>query len=81
MTTLMELLNELPAPVLDELRAMVVNLGERATPGEMVAAVGQLSPATREATLALLVTHLQEVLIAQETQPPDGGAAGEPNGA
>jgi len=72
MTTLMELLNELPAPVFDELRAMVVTLGERATPDEMVAAVSQLSPATREATLALLVTHLQEELAASAAQPPTG---------
>jgi hypothetical protein len=69
----MELLHELPVPVFDELRAMVATLGERATPAEMVAAVGQLSPATREATLALLVTHIQEELgIAAAQEPSDG---------
>jgi hypothetical protein len=77
MATLMELLNELPAPVFDELRAMVATLGERATPAEMVAAVSQLSPATREATLALLVTHLQEELGTPKPQPPAGGTTND----
>jgi|tagenome__1003787_1003787.scaffolds.fasta_scaffold20054506_2 hypothetical protein len=74
MATLMELLSELPAPVLDELRAMITNLGPHATPAEMIAAVSHLSPATREATLALLVTHLQEELTTPAAQP----AAGDP---
>ena len=73
MATLMELLRELPASVFDELRAMVERLGPQASPAEMIAEVGRLSPETREAVLALLVTHLYEELL-----PTDGAHATDP---
>lgn len=83
MATLMELLRELPAPVYAEVRSMVMSLGPKATPDEMLGAVTGLSTTTREATLALLVTHVQEEILAaraaiadartqQDENPPDG---------
>jgi hypothetical protein len=65
----MELLHELPAPVGDELRLMVTALGPHATPAEMTSAARKLTPATREAVLALLVTQLREELGAVDEAP------------
>lgn len=78
MATLLDLLDELPGLVADELRATLRALGPHATLAEMVAALTRLSPATREATLALLVTHAQEDLraaaqaLADSGEDPDG---------
>ncbi len=41
-----------------------MSLGPKATPEGMLGAVAWLSTTTREATLALLVTHVQEEILA-----------------
>ena len=64
MAILLGLLRELPDPVYAELRGMGLALGDRATAEEMLAAAGRLSPATHEAALALLITHLREEILA-----------------
>ena len=76
MATLMELLRELPDPVYAELRGMGLALGDRATAGEMLASAERLSPATRDATLALLITHLREEILAARAAA-GGAPAGE----
>ena len=64
MATVMELLRELPDSAYAEVRSMVLSLGPKATPEEMLEAVTRLSDTTREATLALLITHVQEEIVA-----------------
>ena len=87
MATLLDMLRELPARVFDELHTMVETLGPQATPDEMVDAVLRLSPETREAVLALLVTHLREelanLMVSQDDglPAPDDGTAGHPGAA
>ncbi len=64
MATVMALLRELPDPAYAEVREMVMSLGPKATPAAMLEAVTRLSDTTREATLALLITHVQEEILA-----------------
>jgi len=80
MATLMELLRELPDPVYAELRGMVMALGDRATAEEMLAAAERLSPATRDATLALLITHLREEILAARAAAGEAPVGEEPPG-